>query len=314
MADQQKGLGERVGNESHDAADTGNPVKVGGHATAALRSAVTEDDRVDLSCDLAGQVRITNEDSDPLAINGDVAHDATDSGNPVKIGGRGRTSTDASVLQDDRVDAAFTRTGGLLISGTAGTTLVNLSVDTNGNSIIVGNRDHDIADTGSPVKIGFRAVEFNSDPATVSADDDRVDSIATPQGIQWVLGGHPNIINREWMATLSQTNDPIIDSVAAGSQIIITQIAVTVDADGTTTPQVRIGFGTASVPAEPTNGNSVDGMVVSLAGIAAGSGIVLGNGSGAIAIGGDGEELRITSEVPTTGKIVVTLSYYISTL
>ena len=75
MADIQKGVGERTGNAAHDVADTGNPLKVGGHATAALRSAVGEDDRVDLSCDLAGQLRITNEDSDPLAINGDVAHD-----------------------------------------------------------------------------------------------------------------------------------------------------------------------------------------------------------------------------------------------
>ena len=85
-------------------------------------------------------------------------------------------------------------------------------------------------------------------------------------------------------------------------------------AAGTTTPQVRIGFGTSAVPAEPADGASVDGMVISDGGMAAGSGISEGNGGAAVFIGGDGEELRITNDVATAGKITVTVSYYISTL
>ena len=203
-------------------------------------------DRVALSCDLAGQVRVVNDVTTPLFVVGNVAHDA--------------------------------------------------------------------ADTGAPVKVGHKAVEFNTDPPTVSADDDRVDSIATPQGIQYVIGGHPNIIRREYMTTAVQTTDAIIDSVAAGSQIIVTAISAFVSAATTVTPKVRIGFGTTAPPTEPTTGNTVDGMALSHHGIAAGSGVVEGGGGAIIAKGGDGEELRIACDVPTTGRINVVVSYYISTL
>ena len=247
---------------------------------------------------------------------GNVAHDDADAGNPLKIGGRVRTNLDSVAANNDRTDAVFSTTGGILLAGfdVTGNTVRNVAVDDGGAVEIVGRIAHNFPDAGAPVKIGFKAVEFNSDPPTVSSDDDRVDSIGTPQGMQWVLGGHPNIINREWMTTGVQTNDPIIDSVAPGSQIIITAFDVTASTAGSTTPQIRIGFGSASVPAEPASGASVDGIIASLGGVAAGSGIVKGNGSGAIAIGGDGEELRITNAVPTGGKIVVTLSYFISTL
>lgn len=38
-------------------------------------------------------------------VNGNVAHDAADSGNPLKIGGKARTSRPAAVAASDRVDA-----------------------------------------------------------------------------------------------------------------------------------------------------------------------------------------------------------------
>lgn len=46
------------GNVAHDSPDAGNPVKVGGHANAAYRAAVSEDDRVDASFTLIGQARV----------------------------------------------------------------------------------------------------------------------------------------------------------------------------------------------------------------------------------------------------------------
>ncbi len=351
MADQQKGLGERVGNEAHDATDTGNPLKIGGHANAALRSAVGEDDRVDLSCDLAGQVRVVNDVSTPLFVQGDIAHDATSSGNPVLMGGHANASLPSAVGENDRVRASYDLQGQLRViatGSTGGTSAVDDSVFTGGatnltpmgaifdatppsvtdGSVgtprmsstrillgeVAGDVAHDDPDAGNPVKQGFKAVEFNVDPPTVNADDDRVDSIATPQGIQWVLGGHPNIISREYMTTAVQTVDPIIDSISAGSQIVITEIEVLTSAAGSTTPKVRIGFGTSAPPTEPTSGNTVDEVVLSHPGIAAGSGVVRGNGSGIVAIGADGAELRIANDVPTGGQITVLVNYYISTL
>ncbi len=40
-------------------------------------------------------------------VSGDVAHDAADAGNPIKIGGKATTSKPAGVAGDDRVDARF---------------------------------------------------------------------------------------------------------------------------------------------------------------------------------------------------------------
>lgn len=53
--------GPASGDVAHDAADSGNPVKVGGKATAALPTAVTEGDRVQQSYDLYGQARVVPE-------------------------------------------------------------------------------------------------------------------------------------------------------------------------------------------------------------------------------------------------------------
>ncbi|NIO41030.1 MAG: hypothetical protein GTO41_13170 [Burkholderiales bacterium] len=74
---------------------------------------------------------------------------------------------------------------------------------------------------------------------------------------------------------------------------------------------VRLGFGATTLTAEGASGaDAVTSIVMSHPGIAAGSGMVIGDGSGIIAIGGDGEELRITNEAPTSGKLRITGAYY----
>lgn len=194
-------------------------------------------------------------------------------------------------------------------SGSATATLVA----SNGSAstiAVVGNVGHDGSNVGPPILIGHTSAEFNADPPTVSADDDRTDSLCNPQGMQYVLEGHPNMIHREYMTTAVQTDDPIIDSVAAGSQIVIYAIEALVSNATTPSPQIRIGFGAANVPTEPASGATVDGIVLSHGGVAPGSG-VLRKG---VKVGGDGEELRITNAVPTAGKITVLVDFYISTL
>ncbi len=185
-----------------------------------------------------------------------------------------------------------------------------VNVSAQNAAAIEGDVAHDSPDLGAPVKIGHKGVEFNTDPPTISADDDRSDSICNPQGMQYVIQGHPNSIHREYMTTEVQTNDAIIDTVAAGSQIVLLNTKVLVSNVTTVSPQVRIGFGATAVPTEPASGATVDGMVISHGGIAAGSGEI----DPATKVGGDGEELRITNAVPTGGKITVMVDYYISTL
>jgi hypothetical protein len=105
------GVGTVEGDIAHDSPDVGsNPLKVGGHANAGLRPAVSEDDRVDASYDLNGRARV-------VAV-GNVANDAPDSGEPVKIGARARDEANpfAPVAVDDRVDLAATRIGDLWVA------------------------------------------------------------------------------------------------------------------------------------------------------------------------------------------------------
>lgn len=54
-------------------------------------------------------------DASATEINGDVAHDAADSGNPVKVGGKAATSTPAAVSNGDRVNAYFDEYGRLVV-------------------------------------------------------------------------------------------------------------------------------------------------------------------------------------------------------
>lgn len=175
---------------------------------------------------------------------------------------------------------------------------------------IAGTVAHDGADSGNPVKVGYKAIAHGSNPTAVAASD-RTDAYSNRHGIPWVIGGHPNIITCEYNTTAAQTDDAIIDSIGAGTKIVVTQIDATLGNATSVTVGVRIGFGSSTLTAEGSSGApAVNGIVLSHSGLAAGSGIVKGNGSGIIGIGGDGEELRITNDVPTTGKLRVTVTYY----
>ena len=50
-------------------------------------------------------------------VQGDVAHDDVDSGNPVKIGGVARTSQQTEVQNGDRVQSVFDKYGQLVLAG-----------------------------------------------------------------------------------------------------------------------------------------------------------------------------------------------------
>lgn len=53
--------------------------------------------------------------SQNVVAAGDVAHDAADSGNPVKIGGKARTTNPTAVSDADRVDATFDTAGRMVV-------------------------------------------------------------------------------------------------------------------------------------------------------------------------------------------------------
>lgn len=167
---------------------------------------------------------------------------------------------------------------------------------------VEGNVAHDAADSGNPVKLGVKAIAHGASPTAVAADD-RSDWYGNRHGIPWVIGGHPNVVTRRDNYTAAQTNAAIV-TIGAGNKIVVTRQSAMCDNANSVDVQVRIGFAAATTPTGA-------GVVLSHPGIAAGSGVVEGNGSGILGVGADGEDLRITSEVPTGGSLDIVTTYYV---
>lgn len=168
-------------------------------------------------------------------------------------------------------------------------------------SSIAGDIAHDAADSGNPVKIGLKAIAHGANPTAVAADD-RTNWYANRAGVPFVMGGHPNIVCVKANYTAAQTDTAII-TVGSGVKIVVTKISVASDNATVVDVGFTIGFGAANTP-------TTTGVVLSHPGLGGGDFIVEGSGSGILGIGADGEDLRITSEVPTTGSIDVNVSYY----
>jgi hypothetical protein len=160
---------------------------------------------------------------------------------------------------------------------------------------------HDGVDSGNPHKIGGRAIAHSTNPTAVAAAD-RTDWLFNRAGIPWVMGGHPNIVTIEAAYTSAQTDAAIV-TISTGMKIVVTQIQATCDNANTVDTGLRVGFGTANTP-------TTTGVVLTHPGIPAGSGVSRGDGSGIIGIGADNEDLRITSEAPTTGSLRILVAYY----
>lgn len=212
-----------------------------------------------------------------------------------------------------RVTIANDSTG--ILAGVTTVSTVSLNSDirqataANLNAQVVGSIAHDGIDSGNPVGIAYRAIAHGANPTAVAAAD-RTVGYANRAGIPFVMAGHPNVITREvtvLAADGAQTNAAFV-TVAAGTKIVVTRCSVTASAANTVNVAVRIGFGTATLGAEALAG--VNGIILAHPAVAAGSGVVEGNGSGILGIGADDEDIRYTCGSPTTGSIKIIISYY----
>lgn len=167
---------------------------------------------------------------------------------------------------------------------------------------------HDGVDSGNPHKIGGKAVAHGTNPTAVAAAD-RTDWYFNRAGVPFVIGGHPNVLTKQLNITDADgaQTDTAIVTVGAGAKIVVTHITVALDSATTASGgvAVRIGFGTANTPAADSAG-----IVLSHPGIAAGSGLVVGNGGGIIGVGADNEDLRVTCEDPVGGNLDIVVGYY----
>ncbi len=160
---------------------------------------------------------------------------------------------------------------------------------------------HDGVDSGNPHKVGGRAIAHGTNPTAVAAAD-RTDWLFSRAGVPFVIGGHPNPVTIEAAYTAAQTDTAIV-SVSSGMKIVVTRCKVVADNANTVDVGYRVGFAAANTP-------TTTGVVSSHPGLAPGSGVTEGNGGGILGVGGDGEDLRITSEAPTTGSLRVVVTYY----
>jgi len=166
-----------------------------------------------------------------------------------------------------------------------------------------GTTAHDSVDAANPVKVGHKAIAHGANPTAVAAAD-ITHQYANRHGIPFVMSGHMNPFTEESVFTAAQT-DLALKTVSSGTKIAITRVSVTCDRANTVNVAYRLGFAASTLP---STGTGVAGILSSHPGVAAGSGVVEGNGGGLLGIGADGEDLRFTCGVPTTGSIRVVVT------
>ena len=163
----------------------------------------------------------------------------------------------------------------------------------NGSMAVGGNVAHGTANSGNPHYAGAEAIAHGTNPTQVAAGS-RTKLYANRHGIPFGIGGHPNVVSYGMSITTAVSNTVVGPTVGSGAIFICTSIAFLLDNGSTVFPSVVIGFGAASTPAFATT----PGTAKILAGhpaCPAGGGMSKGDGSGIIGIGGDGEEVRITT-------------------
>jgi hypothetical protein len=172
-----------------------------------------------------------------------------------------------------------------------------------------GGVAHDGVDSGNPHKIGGRAIAHGANPTAVAAAD-RTDWLFNRAGVPFTIGGHPN--TQTVSARIEDADGALTDqalvTVAGGLKIVVTRLSITADGSNTGPYNVTVGFGAANVPAHAHTGTA--GILQDFAGVPAGGGITVGNGSGIIGVGADGEDLRYTVEDPAGGNLTITVSYF----
>ena len=281
--------------------DGGNAITVDGTVTAtpAATGAGTEA--------AAQRVTIANNSTGVLSVDDNGGNLSVDFAGTVPPIGAG---TEAAAL---RVTVATDSTGVLSVDDNGNA----LSVDFGGTAPtisnagvqVTGDEAHDAPDAGNPIKVGHKAVSLGADPTEVAAND-RSDWYSNRAGVPFMLGGHPNILTKQLNITDAngaQTDTNMLAGVvAATDRCVVTHITATCDNANTVDVQARCGFGAVNTPA-----NDAAGIILSHPGIAAGSGVSVGTGTGIIGIGGDGEELRVTCEDPVTGSIDFVVGYFI---
>lgn len=175
---------------------------------------------------------------------------------------------------------------------------------------VSGDVAHDGVDAGEPVKVGHVAIAHGTNPTAVAAAD-RTNWYANRAGVPFVMGGHPNVqtVTTHILDATGAQTDLALVTVAGGLKIVVTRVSIAADNDNTADINVKVGFGAATLPADSA-GAGAAGILVHHPGVPAGGGMTVGDGSGILGVGADGEDVRATVEDPTGGSVTISLSFY----
>jgi hypothetical protein len=153
--------------------------------------------------------------------------------------------------------------------------------------------------------VGLVAVAHGSNPDAADAND-AVAQIANRHRVPFTIGGHPNTVTVKHTTITTAVTDAAIISVSAGTKIVVTAITATLDNASTVFPTLLVGFGAANTP-------TTTGVILAHGGVPAGGGVSRGDGSGILGIGGDGEDLRVTTTGNATGNgLQIVVTYFTS--
>lgn len=198
------------GDTAHDAVDAGEPVKIGGYASAAAPTGVSADaDRVN-----AWFLR-----------NGAQATVVTAAG--ALVGGDAANGLDVDVT---RV------TGTVTVQDTAAEASLSVLDDwdnaASDGASVSGDVAHDSADAGEPVKVGFKAYSPDgTTPGTAVAENDRTNAKADLDGIQYVNPWNPQNFSYHDDDVAAVTTDGTVKAApGAGFAVFITDIIFSIGA------------------------------------------------------------------------------------
>lgn len=122
--------------------------------------------------------------------------------------------------------------------------------------------------------------------------------------VQFTIGGHPNVTTIKHTTITTAVTDAAIITISTGLKIVVTAITATLDNASTVFPTILVGFGSANTP-------TTTGVILAHGGTPAGGGVNRGDGSGMLGVGGDGEDLRVTTTGNATGNgLQIVVTYY----
>lgn len=227
------------GSTASDSVVSAAPILVGARASTAVPTPVSADgDVVHLRALRTGALAVHVVDAAGSEVSsgvGNVAHDAVDSGNPIKIGGKANDSAPTQVANADRVDAWLDRRGALFTRLT----------DSTGAAIATGVQyveDAALGSTGQGTLVVARRDNVLS--TLTEAEGDAVGLRVDTDGALWV-SAIPHSIGRAWISktaqyTVAQTGTALW-TPAAGKKIVVTRIQI--QSGGTTAGTCIVWFG-----------------------------------------------------------------------